>query len=169
VLTGPTAIYQVASRLVTAISDALAATAAGRPERACVTEGAVAWDACECGMLAVALERTYLSADFPAEAGVGQCDPPLIAADLTIQVARCAAAVADDELATPSCTALDASAQTVMTDAHVVATVAACTLAELEQTFEIVAYQVRPTLVVGPAGACVGSATRVTVGVNYSR
>lgn len=169
-LSGPTAAYDVAAALRDALATALAAVPGGVPDRVCVVGGDIAWDDCECGILAVTVEDTFPCFDFPAEANVivGGCDPPLVGVDLLVQVVRCAPPIPDTANA-PSCAALDAGAQSLLQDAHAVSTTTACTLSGLEQSGQIVDWLVRRTVIVGPMGGCVGVQTRATVGVNYSR
>lgn len=168
-LTGPSAFYTVASEILEAASDRLAETTAGRPDRMCVVDGEIAWDNCECGLLAVALSRIYLSAAFPTElVTVSVCDAPWAVGDLVVQTLRCAPQPAGQDLA-PSCAALDASAQTVIADAYAVLAAVACRLGELRDADDIVDYLIRPQNAAGPAGRCVGSELRVSVAVPFTR
>ena len=133
-LSGPLAFFEVAGRLLDATVVRLAAPTvtggAGAPERACVTVGELADDECECGTLYVAIQRTYLSDQPPAEqagftaGGVGggsPCGPAYVVADLAVRVMRCAPSPDGRDLA-PTCEALTASARQAESDALMIYT-----------------------------------------------
>lgn len=147
-------------------------TQAGLPSRVCVVPGSIAWDECPCGQLAIAVTRTYPSAQFPRELGGDgltdqtQCGWPYMIADLTVQAVRCAPSP-NERGEPPSCDALAYSSQIVLADAHAVMAGIRCKLADLESDRTIEDYVIRPTTFIGPQGGCVGSELGLTVGVNY--
>lgn len=164
-LTGPTAFYTVASRLLVALRTALEPV-----DRACVVNGAIAWDECDCGLLAVGLGQQYLTEAFPApiaDTNAG-CRGGLLAADLVVQIIRCAPNPPEGQLA-PSCAALDASAREVLADAWQVLDTVPCTLEEMKDALEIVDYLPRAQPFRGSQGGCVGSELTVTVAVHRGR
>lgn len=86
---GPTKFYQVAAGILAAV-DAAVTT---QLERKGIVPGAIAWDECACGMLAISIGQAYVSEEFPEPAGsaVGNaCDAPLEVVEIIIQVIRCA-------------------------------------------------------------------------------
>lgn len=162
-LSGPTAFYTVAEALVTAVNTRLAATTAGSPERACVVPGQIAWDGCDCGLLAATVERIYQSDAPPGAAEiVPPCPPGMLGADILLQVVRCAPNP-DDRGNPPSCAALDTAAQTVLTDAYELGRGVSCALADMADDDDIDSYLVRPATFLGPQGGCVGAEIRASV------
>jgi hypothetical protein len=164
-LEGPGALHQVALELLDAAAVALDRSPGGRPGRACVVPGAIAWDDCTCegGQLAVALTRTYRSAAFPTEgAGPEPCAAGFLAAAFVVQVIRCAPQP-EGQATAPSCEALAASAAVVTTDAWLVRQGVHCRLVELDEAEEVEAYQLAGQPVLGPAGGCVGCELAVVV------
>lgn len=166
-ITGPGGFHQIATAVMEAVRDDLAATPSGPLERACVVPGAIAWDECECGMLAVAAARWFLSNAFPEEsagATMPGCGAAWRVAELVIQVARCAPGP-DARGAAPTCTALAASALEVTTDASVTLSTVACLLHEMRRDRQIVDYTITGQLASGPSGNCTGSELRVLVAI----
>lgn len=162
VLAGSTAIYTVAERLRVAVTSALT-----NIQRSCVVNGAVAWDECECGAVYVGLLRQYLSESFPGpvqDTNAG-CNGGFLAAELTITVARCAPSPPDGALS-PSCAALDASAQEVLADAWTVMDVVPCTLEAMKDALEIAEYLPGQQPFRGPLGGCVASELSVLVAIH---
>lgn len=159
---GPTAFYDVALLLITEIDAALAASAYGSVDRVCVVPGEIAWDACECGMLAISPRRFFLSDEFPADA-LGQgivrtspCDLPYLVTEMSITIARCAPQPVGGAL-TPTCVALDGSARVLISDAYVVLSTVAQVLCELVGADQIVDWVLGEQVARGPDGSCVGS------------
>jgi hypothetical protein len=164
-ITGPTAFYTVASRVLQAVVDNIAAGPTEVPRRYGVVPGQIAWDNCEdCGLLAVSLSRVFLTDDFPIESTLhpeGKCTSGWFGADFVLQLIRCAP-MPSATGASPTVEALDASAQVVMADAHATLTGVACELAEMLPgemggDDSIVDYVIKQQMVVGPSGACVGN------------
>lgn len=161
-------IFTVASTL----RDRVAANleSAGTPvDVAAIYPAAVAWDSCDCGTLAVAVQRQYLTTNFPGISDVDQlpCNSGFVAADLLVQVLRCVPQPQGRDLA-PSAEALEATAKLVLSDAWVALGTVQCALAELVEDDVIVQYVTRPQLFAGPDGGCVGSVLSVVVSVEQS-
>jgi hypothetical protein len=160
VISGELKWYTVASRLEQAAYNALTDT----PDRHGVVPGAIAWDACDCGMLAVSVAQVYPSEDFPAPqaAPVGACQAPWEVAEVVVQIIRCAPN-AEGQSLYPTAAALDASAQQVARDAHQALTAVALELCEMSEARDIADYLVRPQVAQGPTGGCVGTELRALV------
>lgn len=158
--------YTVAETLRAAAYTAMAASPVGPPDRSCVVPGAIAWDECDCGLLAVAVARTYYSDAFPTEqtekVGAGSCRPAWDVAEIVIQAIRCAPSPQGQDLFV-ECPALDASAREVATDAAVVKSAMSLKLCQMEDGNEIIDYLVQGQTIEGPQGGCVGSELRVLV------
>lgn len=152
--------YTVASRLEEAAYAALTDT----PDRHGVVPGAIAWDACDCGMLAVSIAQVYPSESFPAPqaARLGTCDAPYEVAEIVVQVIRCAPNAEGQNLY-PSTAALDASARQVARDAYETLRAVSVRLCEMNEVRDISDFLVRPQVTQGPSGGCVGSELRALV------
>lgn len=172
-LNGSTGFYDVCTLILDAVKAELAAPGAtGVPGRACIVPGAIAWDDCECdgGQLAVAVQRQFFSEVIPQEVGeilgVGGCPSPYLTAEIVVQIIRCAPQPEEQALS-PTCRALDQSAQVVVRDAWYVLKATACTLAA-EVDEKIAGYLVTEQPIVGPEGACVGSELHVLVTLEWN-
>lgn len=153
--------YTVASTLKQAVYDELTT----KPDRHSVVPGAIAWDECDCGLLAVSVARVFLTETFPDELArrVGNaCDAPWEVAEIVIQVVRCAPNP-DDPLTAPTTTELDASAQEVLRDAYEMMRAASVTLCEMNRDRDIADFMLRPLTAQGPTGGCVGNELRAYV------
>lgn len=138
--------------------------------RACLlVPGAIAADGCDCGQLALSIGRIFPTVTFPTEATVDEaaaaCPPPILAAQITVSLFRCAPTV-EDSLDPPSCADLLASAIAWDTDVATIRRALACHLAALADQYRIVGYVIGASTPVGPEGACLGADTTVTIGVN---
>lgn len=152
--------YTVAERLRAAIHGALTVT----PDRSGVVPGAIAWDACDCGMLAVSVAQVYPSETFPAQqaARVGACDAPWEVGEIVIQLIRCAPNPEGQSLY-PTVAALDASAQEVRRDAYQVLLATSAELCTMNEARDISDFLIRPQTSQGPQGGCVGTELRALV------
>ncbi|MFJ8538182.1 hypothetical protein [Streptomyces sp. NPDC093591] len=159
-ITGELKWYTVAATLEAAVYEALTDT----PERHGVVPGAIAWDACDCGMLAVSVAQVYPSEDFPAPQStrLGTCDAPYEVAELVVQVIRCAPN-AEGQSLYPTTEALDASARSVARDAYETLRAVSVRLCEMNDARDISDFLVRPQVTQGPQGGCVGSELRALV------
>ncbi len=166
-ISGPLKWYTVAETLRGAMHTALSATSGGPPARSCVVPGAIAWDECDCGLLALSVARVFFTDNFPSErvdlAG-GQCAGSFEAAEIVIQIVRCAPNPEGQELA-PTCAALDAVARQTAEDVRELMRTSASTLCAMKANQDIVEYIVGVAEAQGPEGGCVGWELRVTVGL----
>jgi hypothetical protein len=160
-ISGPLKWYTVASRLEQAIYAELSVT----PARHGVVPGVIAWDACDCGLLAVSVGQTYPTEQFPnpAQARVGNaCDAPWEAAEIIIQVVRCTPCP-DDNGNPPKVAALDTSAQEILRDAYEMMRAVSTTLCQMNEGREISDYLMRALVPQGPSGCCGGNELRAVV------
>ncbi|HEX9248497.1 MAG TPA: hypothetical protein VF856_03310 [Gemmatimonadaceae bacterium] len=136
------------------------------PTRVGVVPGAIAWDDCDqCGLLALASARNFLSDQFPIELTVTTADQgAVLCADMVVQIVRCAPEPQGGETA-PSVAALEASAREVIADATAVMCATIDVLNALSTSGDIYDFMMRGQMFVGPAGACVGSELQFVVGV----
>lgn len=174
----PLAVYTIAEEMRDCAMDRLSSSLGGEPERSCTVTGAIAWDHCECGQLAVSMIQTFLSNDFPVEtAGAGEnqrghakCGPALVVAEYLVSIIRCAPTGMRGS--PPTCAQLDESARVVSSDAQAVRLGVQCCLSELTRKLssngapEINNFVLRDQAFVGPQGSCVGSELRVLVAFN---
>jgi len=135
-------------------------------QRSGVVPGAIAWDACDCGLLAVSVNQIYPSEVFPEllTNPSGSCDASHEVAEIIIQVVRCAPQPTDQNFA-PTVAELDASAQEILRDAYELMKSTRETLCAMESNGDIHAWILRPLTAQGPFGACVGNEIRVLVGL----
>jgi hypothetical protein len=168
VLRGPRAFYDVASILVTGIDAELSASPAGRPDRACVVPGEIAWDGCDCGAVYVSLRNWSLSDSFPDASDtsgslrIGPCELPWTVGSIEIQVVRCAPSP-DGSVFDVPCNKLDVAAEILIADAALALRRTTVELCQLKDADEIIDYIVGEQLTVGPAGGCVGTSLTVQV------
>lgn len=159
-ITGPLKWYTVAS----AIEQAVYAELTTKPDRHSVVPGAIAWDECDCGLLAVSVARIFLTETFPDELSrrIGNaCDAPWEVAEVVIQVVRCAPN--PDDIDPPTTAELAASAQEVLRDAYQMLKAVSVKLCEMNRDREISDFMVRPLTAQGPSGGCVGNELRAYV------
>lgn len=160
-ITGPLKWYTVAAALETAVYAELSI----KPARHSVVPGAIAWDECDCGVLAVSVAQIFLSDRFPdqvaAPAGI-RCDAAWEVGEFVIQVIRCAPNP-PDSLTAPTTAELDASAQEVLRDAYEMLKATSETLCSMEDDRDISSFMLRPLTAQGPSGGCVGNELRVFV------
>jgi hypothetical protein len=161
-ITGPAGFHQVAQLLLDGITAHLTPT----PGRVCVVPGAIAWDSCDCdGMAAATIARQFLTSSFPAEASAligSPCDAADLAADIIVQIVRCAPGP-DDDGNPPTCAQLDTAAVQVAGDLWTSRLAAYCTLRELRRARQLEAFRLTGQTVLGPEGGCVASQLGVTV------
>ncbi|WP_327592445.1 hypothetical protein [Streptomyces chartreusis] len=160
-ITGPLKWYTVAETLRQAVHAGLTA----EPQRSGVVPGQIAWDECDCGLLAVSVSQIYLTEIFPEPAvrRVGNaCDAPWEAAEIVVQVVRCAPNP-DDPMAAPPPEELAASAQEVLRDAYEMMRALSTKLCEMNNERAIADFILRPLTAQGPLGGCVGNEVRAIV------
>ena len=160
-ISGPLKWYTVAETLRAAVHTELTA----EPARSSVVPGLIAWDECDCGLLAVSVAQVYLTETFPDQLArrVGNgCDAPWEVAELVIQVVRCAPNP-DDPMTAPTTAELDASAQEVLRDAYEMLDAVSVKLCQMNAVREISDFMLRPLTAQGPSGGCVGNELRAYV------
>lgn len=159
-ITGPLKWYTVAEALRAAVHAELTT----KPDRSGVVPGAIAWDECDCGLLAVSVAQIYLTETFPdpLTRKVGSaCDAPYEVGEIVIQVVRCAPN--PDGLEPPTVAELDASAQEVLRDAYEMLRAVSIELCEMNAARDIADFMLRPLTAQGPSGGCVGNELRAYV------
>jgi hypothetical protein len=163
-----TVFFDVAGILVTGIGSALAASAGGSVQRACVVPGDIAWDECDCGLLAISPNRWFLSDTFPASTGPGSrngpCELAWLVGELVIQVIRCAPNPRQGATS-PTCAQLSAGAQVLVSDAYVTLATTLRILCELKEQGRIIDFSLNDEITRGPEGGCVGVELRAQVAV----
>lgn len=160
-ITGPLKWYTVAERIRQAVHAELTVEAA----RSGVVPGQIAWDECDCGLLAVSVARVFLTETFPDELSrrIGNaCDAPYEVGEFVIQVVRCAPNP-DDAVTPPTVAELDTSAQEVLRDAYEMLKSTSVLLCEMNRDREIADFMMRPLVPQGPTGGCVGNELRAYV------
>jgi len=138
------------------------------PTRTYVTTGEIVWDDCcaDGGQLVVSIKRTFNTDTFPATVATPLvCQNWEAAADLEVQIVRCAPTYNDDG-EPPTTEQLNESALLVINDAAAVRRgVTCCLLSMLDAGVEITDAIVNEQSFVGPQGGCVGSSLFITIGV----
>lgn len=158
-ITGPLKWYTVAST----VEQAVYADLATKPDRHSVVPGTIAWDACDCGLLALSVARIYLSDAFPQPLTTrNSCDAAWEVAEVVVQLIRCAPNPEDDTLA-PTVAALDTSAQEILTDAYDLLLATSTKLCEMKKARQIIDFFLNPLTAQGPSGGCVGNELRFLV------
>lgn len=160
-ITGALKWYTVAERIRAAVHAELTT----EPARSGVVPGAIAWDACDCGLLAVSISQIYLTEIFPEPLSrrVGNaCDAPYEVAEIAIQVVRCVPG-ADDQVIAPTVAELNTSAQEILRDAYEMLRATSLLLCEMNRDREIADFILRPLTAQGPTGVCGGNELRALV------
>lgn len=156
--------------IATALRDAVAAVLDPAICRAVVMPGNIAWDDCECGLLAVTIARTFLSDVFPepqAEpVGIG-CDAVYEVSEFLLDVVRCAPSPVETgqgDIA-PAVEALEAAAQQMSQDAVDTLNAVSTLLCRMKNDLpeEIVDFLIGQQTAAGPEGGCVGTELHVMV------
>lgn len=169
-MTGSLVFYNVLNGLLAEVNTRLLNTEAGQPARVCVYPGLIAWDDCDCGQLAGAITRIFLSDNFPLPyTGRGQgettaCTPAYKVAECVVSLMRCAPGPQENALA-PTCEALDAAAQTWAIDADVSLNGVICGLEDYKNAGTIIDYRVDNQMPAGPEGNCVGTDVHFVIGL----
>jgi hypothetical protein len=160
-ITGPLKWYTVAS----ALEQAVYAELTTKPDRHGVVPGAIAWDECDCGLLAVSVARIFLTETFPDELSrrIGNaCDAPYEVGEIVIQVIRCVPG-ADGQALAPTVAELDASAQEILQDAYEMLKAVSVKLCQMNDARDISDFMLRPLTAQGPTGVCGGNELRAYV------
>ena len=157
-------IYQCAVALLTYVKAQLAVTSAGWPDTArnCVVPGQLAWDECECGLLAVEwLGNTFTNAPpTPVQETNDGCSA-MVGMNFRVTAVRCAPQPANGAVA-PTCEALDAAAQVQFIDSLAVTRGVALASKALDDANAVLAFSFGGASTTGPQGRCVGVTMDVT-------
>lgn len=162
--------YDVANELINNIADYFTECCNPIP-RVCVVPGEIAWDDCQCDMLAASVQRWGLSDNFPSDGftpGENRstpCNIPWIVGQVVIQLIRCMPTPQGTEVAVP-CSSLAAAAEQLVFDAYVILTNVLATLCDLQDRDVIVDYLIGEERSVGPQGDCGGVELTVSFAVN---
>lgn len=165
---GPTTMFDIATTILDCVNDRITVVG-GLPEfgRACVIPGELAWDGCDCGVLAINNTTQFSTNIFPTPIPGGdqaQCGAPLYASTFTITVLRCAPGL-DRSGHPPRCSALQDTAELMYKDKFYARAAVICCLGELYKTHVIEQFSTGNITEVGPRGGCVGFEFPFTVGV----
>lgn len=161
-ITGPSKWYAVAETLRMAVHNNLTVI----PDRSGVVPGAIAWDECDCGLLAVSVNQIFPSEVFPEllTNPSGACDASIEVGEFVIQLIRCAPQP-EGQGVSPSVAALNESAVAILLDAYEMIQGARGQLCAMESNGDIYDFILRPLTAQGPSGVCVGNELRILVGL----
>lgn len=160
--TGELKWYSVAADVLAAIN----ASTTSQFGRVGVVPGLIAWDECDCGLLAIYVNQEYESDDWPMQKvtrDISQgCGAIYDAAELVIHVVQCAP-TPEGQANAPTVESEDAAARIVQRDRYQVRKALKLWLCEAADTRMIEDYIVDTTIIQGPTGGCVGTETRFRV------
>jgi hypothetical protein len=161
----PPITWQGSSTVITTVLSAASAalTGSGGPviERTTLAPGAeAAWDACDCGQLALVVRRRYPSRSFPGDASdvvVGNCASVLVVFDCALSLVRCVPG-ADENGDPPKVADLNAAVAVQESDAFVLWQSVTCTLTALRDSSpqRVSDFIVNDVTSLGPQGMCGG-------------
>lgn len=165
-ITGPTAFFTIAEAVLDAVRVDLTSSEGGSVNRVCVVPGQIAWDECDCGMLAASPGRWFLTDNFPTSSGneprTTPCDFPYVVCEITFLLVRCAPQPGEASTSVP-CPPLSAAARILTSDAAILLGTVSRKLCEMKDDDEIIDYLLADQLAVGPGGACVGVELRAMI------
>lgn len=152
--------WQVASRVSAAVEAELTIPV----ERSGVVPGAVAWDSCDCGLLAVSWTVSFPSDSFPAEQTgvIGNCGAAWEVAEFLVQIIRCAPGPSGNTGA-PSPADLSKAARLLDTDGNQAVRAVSVLLCTMKDAMDVEDFLVTRRIPQGPEGGCVGSEQRFMV------
>jgi hypothetical protein len=162
----PLGHYVNVTGIAMCITDRLSLTPAGIPNRVCIYPGDVAWDECQCGMLALTTTRIFGSETFPNEGisgvGLATCGLPYMVANLEITILRCIPSGVNKH--PPTCVQLGDAAKTMYDDAFAVWQGTICCLREMRNQGFIQEFALAAQTFTGPQGMCGGSTLSINLG-----
>lgn len=144
----------------------LSATPTGWPDTArnYIVPGALAWDECECGLLAIEWQTANYTAVFPNPRPVlADGCKPYLALQVLVTALRCAPNPGDRGEA-PSPSALGAAAIVNLDDLEAVLAGTAEAASTLEDNNIILQYSLGQVAPAGPQGGCVGVTQTIHLG-----
>lgn len=159
-------MWTVLGRLRDCAFEGMSTTEAGPPDRSCIVPGAIVWDDCSCGLLAVSWQLLGAGSTFPvisADTSQTNCMTRVITAQVQIASLRCAASP-DVNGNGPTCAELEADALQMLSDAAAVREYVDCCVRTMYTEGVIVDFALGQTLPAGPEGGCDGSTIDVWVG-----
>jgi hypothetical protein len=158
-------VFDTAAAIVTGVGVALGSGANGTPERIGVVPGSeIAWDACDCGQLAIVIPRRYASNSFPTEASVVRnCENALVVAQLTLGLQRCAPNPSENG-DPPKMATLQNAAMNQEEDVFIVRSTTQCILEHLQDVSDVASFTLTTQDSVGPQGGCYGTELTIFVG-----
>jgi hypothetical protein len=153
--------FQVASRVNAAVYAALDP----KPCRSGVVPGSIAWDDCNCGLLATTVGTSYPSDEFPTEqVGItGNCEAAWEVVEIIVQIVRCAPGPTGATATPPTVKALSSSASQVDKDGNQMTAAVGLVLCQMKDAFDISDFLVTRRIPQGPQGGCVGSEQHMLV------
>lgn len=162
-------VAAIGTSLLTQVSDALALTAAGRPNRVVSVAGAeVPWDECDCGMLAFSVNNRYIALQFPVPAidQLQNCDTQYVVIDAALTIVRCVARPSDNGVS-PKPAAMNADFAVAESDAFTLWNTANCALSAMRDSSprviaDVIVNQCVP---LGAQGGCAGSQLQFKMGL----
>jgi hypothetical protein len=153
----PNPLYVVASRILSSVEQQIMLTPAGIPakSRICVVPGTLAWDECECGLLAVEwIGAQY--ADTPPTPAVQRDSGcrSYVFGTFKVTMARCVPGP-QAEGRPPKCAQLDAAAQAQFDDALAMLKGSTLAMQSLSDDNTILGFDMNGVVPQGPEGGCV--------------
>lgn len=131
--------------------------------RCLLVPGNIAWDGCDCGQLALTIQRIYPSQRFPGdqseEPATGGCVVGPRAVQALASLTRCVPALKvslGGQGVIPSCADLLPAGIVMAADAYAMDLAVRCCLAQFKTDRVIWDYRVGGVNFVGPEGACAG-------------
>jgi hypothetical protein len=159
-----TVIDDVAAALLAGVLTALTAAGAATPDRACVVPGELAWDECDCGLLAVRWTGNSHGSTVTNNApdtDVG-CGQPMVNAGFNVVLLRCAPGPGN-EGESPTCTQLSDTAAILHRDVFALEEGISNAVLDLRAASTILDFALTGQVPVGPQGLCVGTSYTLTV------
>jgi hypothetical protein len=165
-----TSVLTVASQVLSACQVALSGSSSGPVNRVALYPGAeIAWDECDCGLLAINVVRMFNSrGNMLQDAGdvYQACEPPVRVASFQLTVVRCLPVTGHDVTSPPTPEQLIAAFAVQEEDSYLVWTATQCVLNQLDDPTQpkVAAQLVNDRISLGPLGGCVGTQLNFKVG-----
>jgi hypothetical protein len=159
--------YTLAKAILTYVNANTTSTFA----RVAVVPGLIAWDECDCGMLALYVNQTYASDNFPMqkiERDISDgCGALYEASEFVLHVVECAPSPQGQDNA-PTTDAEEAAARLVRRDAREVYRAVNGFLCQARADGDIEDFVVDTQIIQGPTGGCVGTELRWRIALDWS-
>jgi hypothetical protein len=161
-----TKIDDVAAALLAETLTQLTAAGAEAPTRSCVVPGELAWDECDCGLLAV--RWTGLAYGPSVTSNVPDtdvnCGQPYVNLSFNVVLLRCSPGPQSSGKA-PTCAQLSAAAAILHRDVFALEIAMANTVVALQAANTISDWALNGQAPVGPQGLCVGTSYNLVVAI----